>query len=261
MEARDKRLQLTMLSSRDSEILLRSGAAPGRLGVPTGTPLFLASSRPRAELREEADARRPRDDADACAEATAEFLRQPMLMIDAERRIRLRNASGAELLASGDLLVDNQGTLACRDRDSERRLDIAMGTLRKIASSPDIAFARERCAIWLRRRDGGGAAATFHLLHDGGGGEVRKARVLVTVFEPGEPAVVEARIIATAYGLTSAESRLAAMIASGKATAECARELAVKTSTLRSHLSSIYRKTGAKGKTDLVRMVLSLCSI
>ena len=64
-----------------------------------------------------------------------------------------------------------------------------------------------------------------------------------------------------AYGLTCAEARLAAMIAEGQETKICSRALEVKTSTLRSHLSSIYRKTGANGKADLVRLVLSLCVV
>lgn len=242
-----RRQSVTMLSSRDSEILLRPGVAPGRLGAPKGAPLFLASSRPE-----------PRP----CPGENAEFVLQPMFMLDAERRIRLRNASGAELLARGDLLHVHRGSLACRDPDNERRLGIALGKLGIVASGTDIDFAQERQAVWLRRRDKGGAAATLRLLHgDADGGEWRQARVLVTVFEPGEAPSVDARVIAMAYRLTSAEARLTSLIASGKDTACCARELMVKTSTLRSHLSAIYRKTGAKGQADLVRMVLSLCAI
>ena len=262
MEEPGKRWQsLTMLSARDSEILLRSGVAPGRLGAPKGAPLFLASSRPRAELREEAAARRSRD-ADECSEEADDFVRQPMFMLDAERRIKLRNASGAELLARSDLLTEHRGTLACRDPDSERRLGLAIGKLGIVAAGADIAFAPERQAVWLRRRDNGGAVATLHLLHsDASAGERFHARVLVTVFEPGEAPSVDPRVIAMAYGLTGAEARLASLIASGKDTAYCARELGVKTSTLRSHLSAIYQKTGARGQADLVRMVLSLCAM
>lgn len=115
--------------------------------------------------------------------------------------------------------------------------------------------------MWLRRRDGGGAAATLHLLHDSAEGDRRRASMLVTVFEPGEAPGVDQELIAMAYSLTSAEARLAAMLASGKSTAECVRALGVKTSTLRSHLSAIYRKTGAGGQADLVRLVLSLCVV
>lgn len=54
---------------------------------------------------------------------------------------------------------------------------------------------------------------------------------------------------------------MAALVAAGRGTAHCERLLGVKTSTLRSHLGAIYRKTGANGKADLVRMVLLLSAM
>ncbi|HYC36974.1 MAG TPA: LuxR C-terminal-related transcriptional regulator [Usitatibacter sp.] len=179
-----------------------------------------------------------------------------MLVIDGERNIRLRNAAASALLARQDLLLDSHGALKCRDRDSDGRLADALRSLAR-----DHAPHRERGSLWLRGVDGRCAAATLHALREEAGREKRRPRVLVTVFEPGVPPEVDPKLLAMTYGLTAAEARLAALLACGKTTARCSKELDVKTSTLRSHLSAIYRKTGTHGKADLVRVVLSLCAI
>lgn len=249
---------LTMLSSRDSEILLGPGVAPGPLGAPSGAPFFLGTGR-RHCLQPHSRLGPTKDDACAASGKTLHGTRQAMFMVDGERKIRLRNASGAELLARRDLLMDHHGMLACRDGDSERHFASALRHL--ITGSATASPAHERRSVWLRGSDRRGAAATMHILRDEAVLERRPGRVLVTVFESGAVPSIDSALLSMAYRLTSAEARLTALIAQGYGTAHCARELEVKTSTLRSHLSAIYRKTGANGKADLVRLALSMCAI
>jgi DNA-binding CsgD family transcriptional regulator len=248
------------LSPRDGDVLLRPGVAPGRFGAPVGASFFAAASRRRHFLQPQRRIRQMEDDASGASGETCMHMKQPMFLIDSERKIRMRNEGGADLLARRDLVIEHQGALVCRDGDSDRRVTTALRSLG--ATSRDTVSSQhpDRQALWLRRPDGGGAAATLHVLREEGV-HASRARVLVTVFEPGAKPRIDMQLLATAYGLTSAEARLAAMIAEGHETRNCSRELDVKTSTLRSHLSSIYRKTGASGKADLVRQVLSLCAI
>lgn len=224
--------------------------------APSGAPLFPDAPRRRHFLQPQSRQHPVEDDALTAPGENAYEMRQPMFLIDGERKVKLRNASGAALLARGDLLVEHHGGLACRDADSERRMAAALRNLAVLS----VSHKAERHALWLRCPDGGGAAATLHVLREEGI-HAGRARVLVTVFEPGAKPRIDVQLVAVAYGLTTAEARLAAMIAQGNETRHCSRELDVKTSTLRSHLSSIYRKTGARGKADLVRQVLSLCVI
>ena len=181
---------------------------------------------------------------------------QPMFVIDWERKLHMRNAAGDEMLEGRHLVINAHGKLACRDAESDRRLAMALGSLGSASAEETGVIARR--TVWLRGQDGQGAAATLHLLRGDGNRERRHASVLVAVSEPGAAPGIDSRVVAMAFQLTNAEARLAAMIANGQDTAYCSRELAVKTSTLRSHLSAIYRKTGASGKADLVRRVLSL---
>ena len=58
------------------------------------------------------------------------------------------------------------------------------------------------------------------------------------------------------YGLTRAESRLAAKIAEGRSLDEAAAVLNITTQTARSYLKCILRKTGTKRQVELVRLLL-----
>ena len=49
----------------------------------------------------------------------------------------------------------------------------------------------------------------------------------------------------------------ASLVVNGRTPEECARDMHVKVSTVRSQLVAIYRKTGASGQADLVRLVLA----
>lgn len=234
----------------ESEVLLRPVETPG-FGVPGGAPFFCsAAPRPSASRSQGV----PRSANDPLADQALR-MEQPMFIIDAHRLIRLRNASGAALLSRRDLLLEQGGAVTCRHPDSDRRMAAAVRGMES-----DGGDGQERRAVWLRRADGLTAAATLHALRYGEGARHSSIRFLLTVLEPGARKRADPELLVAAYRLTAAEARLAALIAGGHGTEHCARMLRVKTCTLRSHLVSIYRKTGANGKADLVRLVLSLCA-
>lgn len=175
---------------------------------------------------------------------------QPMLMIDGERAIRMKNAGAVALLARKDLLLDGQGILLCRDAESDRRFAAAIRTL-------CIAGQEERRVLWLRGAMGRCAAAILHALWPEGG----SLQILISVIDPAAVPNVDRHLLRTAFGLTAAQARLAALIAVGHSPARCANELGVKTSTVRSHLAALYQKTGVAGRPGLVRIVLSIGAI
>jgi DNA-binding CsgD family transcriptional regulator len=194
-----------------------------------------------------------------------ERLRQPMLLIDNERRITYCNRSGTGLLARHDIVWDADGVLACRDPDSDLDLTIAIRSLGLVPVSThgDQVNLHDRRVVRLRRRDGSTVAATLLALRPENtlGSFGRAPQALFTVFEPGAPVDVDPFILSTTFDLTPAESRVAAAIVSGGSPEQCAQELNVKLSTVRSQLVAIYRKTGATGQADLVRLVLSATTL
>jgi DNA-binding CsgD family transcriptional regulator len=63
------------------------------------------------------------------------------------------------------------------------------------------------------------------------------------------------------FGLTSAERVLAEHILSGDSVCDAQAALGITANTVRTHLKSIYRKTGAHNQADLVRLLKELACI
>jgi len=61
-----------------------------------------------------------------------------------------------------------------------------------------------------------------------------------------------AELLAATYGLTPAETRVVSCLLAGRSPSESARELRVSPTTARSHLRSVFRKTGVSRQQDLL---------
>jgi CRP-like cAMP-binding protein/DNA-binding CsgD family transcriptional regulator len=59
------------------------------------------------------------------------------------------------------------------------------------------------------------------------------------------------------YGLTPTEARLSSALLQGMNVMQVARELHIKVNTVRSHLKSIFLKTGANRQSELVRILIT----
>lgn len=194
-----------------------------------------------------------------------EKVRQPMILIDNQRRITYRNRNAAALLARREIVFDLDGVLTCRNSESDLDLTVAIRSLGlvPISTHGDQVAIQERRVVRIKRKDGHQVAATIIALRPestmGSFGRVPQA--LFTVFEPGAPVEIDPFILSTTFDLTPAEARVAVLIVGGGSPEDCAEKLKVKISTVRSQLVSIYRKTGATGQVDLVRMVLSATTL
>ena len=86
----------------------------------------------------------------------------------------------------------------------------------------------------------------------------QQVAALVLVVDPESRPRINAELVAQALDLTPAESRLAAMVAAGRAVRDIAAATGRTESTIRWHLKRIFRKQGISRQEDLVRRVLSL---
>lgn len=82
------------------------------------------------------------------------------------------------------------------------------------------------------------------------GDDADTAPVAVTLEAPRAPEI--APVIAAAYGLTTRERRVTELVARGHPTTQIARRLHLSTYTVQDHLKSIFDKTGASSRGDLV---------
>ena len=65
-------------------------------------------------------------------------------------------------------------------------------------------------------------------------------------------------LLRRAFSLTEAEGRVAAVLARGATLEQAARELAIARTTVKSHVQSIYGKTGCRRQSELTAMVARL---
>jgi DNA-binding CsgD family transcriptional regulator len=63
-----------------------------------------------------------------------------------------------------------------------------------------------------------------------------------------------AELVAAAYNLTPAETRLLADLLAGQTLAQAAASLNIAETTARGHLDSIFAKTGVSRQADLMRL-------
>ena len=75
------------------------------------------------------------------------------------------------------------------------------------------------------------------------------------------PAAGGAEALASAFGLTSAESDLAAALAAGERLADYADRRRRSLNTVKTHLKAVFAKTGATRQAELVRQVSALATL
>jgi DNA-binding CsgD family transcriptional regulator len=84
-----------------------------------------------------------------------------------------------------------------------------------------------------------------------------RASAAVFISDPHHQRQIPSDVLCCLYGLTKAEARLATELAQGNSLIEIGETYHLSQNTLRSHLKSIFRKTGLKSQSDLVRIILS----
>ena len=178
-----------------------------------------------------------------------------VIQLDRQGRIVAANDEAADLLGQGDGLSDKGGSLsACSARENDmlqQLLARALPLLGVQASAGSMTIerpaARTRLVVHItpvpeRARD-------FRGQH---------VAALVLVVDPESRPRIDAGLVAKALDLTTAESRLATMVAAGGTVRDIAAATGRTEGTIRWHLKRIFRKQGISRQADLVRRVLSL---
>ena len=84
------------------------------------------------------------------------------------------------------------------------------------------------------------------------------ARAILTLGPVGPKARPNASLLSQAFGLTSAEAKLAATLADGTSLKEAAQELTISRETARSQLKTVFTKTDTHRQSQLVALLLPI---
>ncbi|HZZ94344.1 MAG TPA: helix-turn-helix transcriptional regulator [Usitatibacter sp.] len=87
-----------------------------------------------------------------------------------------------------------------------------------------------------------------------------RSHAIVFITDPNAVPRLDAILLARHFGLTKAEAKLAQELVSGEPLARIAERLAVRESTARTQLKSIFAKTGTARQAALVRLLIGLAS-
>jgi DNA-binding CsgD family transcriptional regulator len=176
-------------------------------------------------------------------------------LIDVCGRLVHANAAGHDILSAGELLRVIDGRLMVADAEGDK---ILRATLASAAQSvgTDVAIA-------LSDSDGGRHVA--HILplaseHSRFGRGPRAAAAAMFVRKASLEGTLRPEIIARTYRLTPAELRvLLAMVEEG-GVREVSESLGVAETTIKTHLSRLFEKTGAGRQADLIKLVAGYAS-
>jgi len=167
----------------------------------------------------------------------------PMAMLDALGRVTRHNPAWEAWAArpGAQVRIDARGQLAVRERSAWRGVAPLIRPMLHELSRPGVLRLRVGAdrQLTLRRIEHGPLSAV-------GPGVDRVIGIVETV-AGGHPESLRER-----FGLTPAQARVALSLADGKAPSEAAAALGISLSTVRTHITALYAKTGCKRLPSLV---------
>jgi DNA-binding CsgD family transcriptional regulator len=185
---------------------------------------------------------------------TLDGLSAGMCLVNAEGRIVHANAAGHAILAAGDILYAAGGRLAACDAQINQ-------TLREVfaaAGQGDAALGTKGIAMPLIGKDGERYVAHVLPLTSGARRRAGIAYTAVAALFVRKAALAmssRSEVIGKAFKLTPAELRVLLAIVEVGGVPEVAAALGVADTTVRTHVSRLFEKTGASRQADLVKLV------
>jgi len=195
---------------------------------------------------------------DSLAE-TLDALKAGVFILAADSRIVHANNSAKNLLKDDQLFRVNDGKLVPREAAARTALAEAL----MAASNGDEALGSKDPSILFGTGREKSLIGTVMALNDG---QRRRAalryRAVATLClrETSFETPVVAPAIAALYNLTPREMTVLATIIENPGVADAADILGISETTVKSHLKSIFRKTGAARQADLIKLVAGAAS-
>lgn len=176
---------------------------------------------------------------------------------EAENRARAL-MSILDKLPVAALVLDEAGRLLAMNGAARRLLGGVTTRVLEAARKAVRAGEEQEAALSL---SGGRSSLRFvpaDLEGDAGGESAAGRPEVVFVSRTDTPATVDITPLATRCHLSRSEATVVSLVAQGESNEEIARRLEVSIETVRTHLASAYRKTGAKNRAALV--ALAFCA-
>jgi len=177
------------------------------------------------------------------------------LLVDRRSRVLLGNRIAEEILREDDGLTAEGGVRAAFRADQEELLRQLISEAAKTGDGKGLASGG---ALALERPSARRALHVLVVPHCSGTEWCGlRPSAIVFVSDPERRARPDQEVLASVFGLTPGESRVAAALINGLSIDECAGKLAISRHTARNHLKSIFSKTDTTRQGELVGRLLS----
>jgi DNA-binding CsgD family transcriptional regulator len=187
---------------------------------------------------------------------TADQLEVASFILNDARTVVHKNDRAAEIIRAKDGFLLSNAMLSCFDRDDHRRLLAAFEACAQAAQQNHKNFSR---TLLVRRPEGGHWSV---LLRPVGVSSLPEGAtspsVAVLVRGQRQHAHVPASLLMDVFGLTLREAEIAARLAHGEVLNDIAAGLAIRYTTARVHLRSIFTKVQVNSQAQLVAMLVNL---
>lgn len=181
------------------------------------------------------------------------WLHQGVLLLDPAGRILFANSAAEEILASREGLRGADGSL-------QGEKSVGADQLRHlIRRSDDRERPGSRSHLVTFSCQEGRPSLTGLLIPLAHAADTDAAAILFLT-DPDREYQIRQDGLQLQFGLTRTETAIAVAMLRGDGLAAAAKWLGVSTTTARTHLDNVFRKTGTRRQAELVRVVLQACS-
>jgi DNA-binding CsgD family transcriptional regulator len=173
------------------------------------------------------------------------LVRQPAVVLDRLGFVLDANAA-ADQMFDNEIRVSNR-RLAVTDGRARGELERVADALRTAGDSTPLPAE----PIVVRRRFKPPVLIRILPIEAAARSPFLGARALLTLLDLSERRQPASRLLATSFGLTSAEAKVAALIGAGETVASAAERLGVTTHTARNQLKAVFSKTETHRQAEL----------
>lgn len=174
------------------------------------------------------------------------------IVLDCRGQLQHINEMASCLVASkSGIFTAVQGKIGIRPPDIRKQWNALLAA----ACTPGI---RSSGFLWLRSNDPGDAALSAHIgpfMSDCHDGDRQSNRLALILLKPLQQKNYLADQLSALFGLTPTEAKIANALADGLQAGEIATQFDVRISTVRTHISNILAKSGARQQHDFLVMI------
>lgn len=194
----------------------------------------------------------------AMQQCTAELLDHnpaAILLLDAHKRLVYANRSAEALRCNGDgMRLSADGVTLLRRQDNDKLQRLMACAISSIASSGDTPGGVMRAPRPSGKRPYvilvAPVSKRYPVL------STLRPAVCVIISDPESRKPMPVHRLQSAFGLTEAEARLAALLATGEELRSAAEKLGITYGTARTRLAQIFQKTETRRQGELIKLLL-----